>query len=151
MKETVTYLDKNNNRTSKDNAWTVMTQVYNDAGNLQRTGYTVGAAQLKVKQAQNSSTARSLIMAETGKREVLSKNIFKIGRDKKCDIIPETSDKKIDKIHAMLELRQGQWYITDFSKTGVLVNGTKIMPGKPFELVPGSEISLAGKISYFFE
>ena len=42
MRTVTIYLDKNEKQTTKEKAWTVVTKVYNDAGNLQRTGYTLG-------------------------------------------------------------------------------------------------------------
>ena len=47
MRTVTIYLDKNEKQTTKEKAWTVVTKVYNDAGNLQRTGYTLGEAQLR--------------------------------------------------------------------------------------------------------
>ena len=52
MRTVVTYLDKNNKQVNKDEAWTVVTKVYNDAGNLQRTGYSLGEAQKKAAAGQ---------------------------------------------------------------------------------------------------
>ena len=152
MRTVTTYLDKSNNKTTKEKAWTIMTQVYNDAGNLQRTGYTLGEAQLKEKSGSGGSSALKVTSADNGKSEIFSKNIIKIGRDEKCDfIIGEKSEKKIDKVHAMFESCQGKWFITDMSKSGTSLNGQKLTPNVPCELHAGDVICFAGKISFCVE
>lgn len=148
MRTEIIYLDKENNRTTKEKAWTVMTRVYNDAGNLQRTGYSRGEAQLK--ETQNSAgTALELKVRESGKTISFTKNIVKAGRDEKCDlVIGSRADKKLEKIHAMFELRQGVWYVTDLSKTGTFLNGEKLSPNAARELHSGDTVSFAGRAEY---
>lgn len=149
MRTVVTYLDKNNKQVNKDEAWTVVTKVYNDAGNLQRTGYSVGEAQKRA----NSAPAAQLHLTETdtGKEHSFSKNIVKAGRDEGCDLviaIPEK--KKIEKIHAMFELNKNEWYITDMSKGKTSVNGVKLPGNIPQLLKEGDIIDFAGKKQYKF-
>ena len=86
MRTVTTYLDKNKNRTTKENAWTVMTQVFNDAGNLQRTGYSIGEAQARAAKPKEGD-ARTLRLrdVESGEVRSFTKNVVKVGRDEGCD------------------------------------------------------------------
>ena len=149
MRTVVTYLDKNNKQVNKDEAWTVVTKVYNDAGNLQRTGYTIGEAQKKATAGPSASL--HLVDADSGKENVFTKSIVKAGRDAPCDLIISIPEKKkIDKVHAMFEYRENQWYITDLSKGGTLLNGVKLSGGKPYLLHGEDIIDFAGKKKYKF-
>lgn len=144
MRTVTTYLDKNNKQVNKEEAWTVVTKVYNDAGNLQRTGYTIGEAQKKA----NAGQAANLRLADedTGKEQLFTKTIVKAGREAPCDLILTIPEKKkIDKVHAMFEYREGRWYITDLSKGGTSLNGEKLPGGKPRLLNSGDTIDFAGK------
>ena len=147
MRTVITYLDKNKNRTNKENAWTVMTQVYNDAGNLQRTGYSLGEAQLRAAAAKDQSGALRLRDPESGEQFCFTKPLVKVGRDEGCDIVcaHKEDKKKIDKVHAAFELRQGVWHVMDLSKTGVSLNGGKIAPNTPCALKAGDVIELGGR------
>lgn len=147
MRTVVTYLDKNKNRTTKENAWTVMTQVYNDAGNLQRTGYSLGEAQIQATAAANDALSLRLKDAESGETLRFTKTLVKVGRNETCDIVCSKKEdkKKIDKVHASFELRQGVWYVIDLSKSGTWVNGEKIVPGAPHQLKCGDVVDLGGR------
>lgn len=148
MRTETIYLDKENNRTTKEKAWTVTTRVYNDAGHLQRTGVNAGEAQIKAARAGRTVELK-LTAAETGKTVTLNRNVVKAGRDEKCDlVIGNGSDKKLEKIHAMFELRQGAWFVTDLSKTGTFVNGERLAPNVPRELHTGDTVSFAGRAEY---
>ena len=148
MRTEIIYLDKENNRTVKEKAWTVVTRVYNDAGHLQRTGTNAGEAQVKAARAGRTAELK-LTARETGKTVTLTKNVVKAGRDGKCDlVIGSGSDKKLEKVHAMFELRQGAWYVTDLSKTGTFLNGEKLAPNVPRELHAGDTVSFAGRAEY---
>lgn len=150
MRTIVTYLDKDNKQVNKDEAWTVVTKVYNDAGNLQRTGYTIGEAQRKA--TAGPSATLHLTDTDSGKENVFSKTIVKAGREAPCDLIITIPEKKkIDKVHAMFEYREQQWYITDLSKGGILLNGEKLNGGKPYLLHSADVIDFAGKKKYKFE
>lgn len=147
MRTVVTYLDKNNNRVNKEDAWSVMTQVYNDAGNLERTGYSFGAAQIRAN--EKNAGGLSLADAETGKVYSFTQNYVKAGREAPCELIISIPEKKkIDKLHAVFERREGTWFIIDRSKTGTRLNGEKLVPDKQTELKPGDEIDFAGKKKY---
>ena len=149
MRTVVTYLDKNNKQVNKDEAWTVVTKVYNDAGNLQRTGYTIGEAQKKATAAASASLR--LVDADSGKESIFTKSIVKAGRDAPCDLIISIPEKKkIDKVHAMFECRENQWYITDLSKGGTFLNGVKMSGDKPYLLHSEDIIDFAGKKKYKF-
>ena len=145
MRTVTTYLDKNKNRTTKENAWTVMTQVFNDAGNLQRTGYSIGEAQARAAQPTEDD-ARTLRLrdVESGEVRSFTKNIVKLGRDEGCDIVCSKKEdkKKIDKIHASFELREGRWTVMDLSKSGVWVNGIRIPANTPQPVKQGDVIDL---------
>lgn len=147
MRTVVTYLDKDKNRTTKENAWIVVTQVYNDAGNLQRTGYSFGEAQLQASAAANEALMLCLRDTESGELLRIKKNSVKIGRNEDCDIVCSKKEdkKKIDKVHASFELRQGMWYVFDLSKAGTWVNGERIPSGAPHKLQSGDIIDLAGR------
>lgn len=147
MRTTVTYLDKDNKQVNQNEAWTVVTRVYNDAGNLQRTGYTVGEAQKKAM--AGSSAALVLADMDSGKQTAFSGNIVKAGRDPACGLIIDAADKKkIDKIHARFEYREQKWYITDLSKAGTLLNGEKLPAGKAGLINSGDVIDFAGRKKY---
>ena len=144
MRTVTTYLDKSNNKTTKEKAWTIMTQVYNDAGNLQRTGYSAGEAQIKAAQATADTAALDIRDETDGKNWRFTKNIVRAGRDNACDIVFDQKEdkKKIDKIHAVFELRQNIWHVVDMSKTGIRLNGEKIPSGIPKALKAGDEVEL---------
>ncbi len=149
MRTVVTYLDKDKNRTTKENAWTVMTQVFNDAGNLQRTGYSIGEAQTKASQAASSSNTLNLHDETAGKEYLFSKNVVRVGRDSGCDIVFDQKEdkKKIDKIHAVFELRQGVWHVMDLSKSGVWINGERVSPNAANRLQHNDVIDFGGRHS----
>lgn len=150
MRTVVTYLDKNNKQVNKDEAWTVVTKVYNDAGNLQRTGYSIGDAQKNA--AAVSSVNLCLVDADSGKENSFTKKNIKAGRDTACDLVINIPEKKkIDKIHAAFELREGQWYVIDMSKGGTSLNGAKLPSGAPQLLHSGDTIDFAGKKQYRFK
>lgn len=153
MRTVTIYLDKNEKQTTREKAWTVVTKVYNDAGNLQRTGYTLGEAQLRAAApAAGGAAGLTLRDGDTGEKRSFNKNIVKLGRDSACDLVLDlkSDKKKIDKVHATLERREGKWYVIDNSKTGVWVNGQRISSGAPHGLAPGDEIDLAQRKKYIF-
>lgn len=147
MRTVVTYLDKNKNRTTKENAWTVMTQVYNDAGNLQRTGYSLGEAQIQASAAANEAMMLRLRDTESSELIRFSKSLVKVGRNDDCDIVfsKKEDKKKIDKVHAAFELRQGVWYVIDYSKAGTWVNSERISANIPHSLGSGDVIDFGGR------
>jgi len=149
MRTVVTYLDKDKNRTTKEKAWTVMTQIFNDAGNLQRTGYSIGEAQTRETKKDDAGSTRFLSLRDSDNGELLklTKPMIKAGRDESCDIVinKKEAKKKIDKVHAAFELRQGNWFVIDLSKTGVWLNGERIPALVPRPIVPGDVIDLAQK------
>lgn len=146
MRTVVTYLDENRDRTSKEKAWTIMTQIFNDAGNLQRTGYSIGEAQAKAQAGHSSAAASALIICDetSGKEYRFNKPVVKAGRDSSCDMVFDQKEdkKKIDKIHAIFELRQGTWHVLDSSKVGVWINTQKIAPNTPVAVKAGDCIDL---------
>ena len=146
MKTVVTYLDKDGNRTTKENAWKIKTQVYNDAGNLQRTGYSLGEAQIRQNEKENDKSLR-LRIAETGEEKTFSKVMVKIGRDENCDIVfaAKEDKKKIEKVHVAFELREGKWHVINMSKNGTWISDRKLMPNVPTPIEPGDEVSIAGR------
>jgi hypothetical protein len=152
MRTVVTYLDKEKNRTTKEKAWTVMTQIFNDAGNLQRTGYSIGEAQRKETDttADKDSNLLKLKDMDTEKIHVFNKPMVKAGRDESCDLVIDKKEakKKIDKVHAVFELRQGSWHVIDRSKSGVWINGDRIPASIPRPIAPGDIIDLAQKQLY---
>lgn len=152
MRTVVTYLDKEKNRTTKEKAWTVMTQIFNDAGNLQRTGYSIGEAQMKETRASTEKEGSGLRLKdlEEGKTHTFSKPMVKVGRDAVCDLVIDKKElkKKIDKVHAAFELREGRWHVISLSKLGVWVNGEKIPETSPRPLTPGDIVDLAQKQRY---
>lgn len=153
MRTVTIYLDKNEKQTTKEKAWTVVTKVYNDAGNLQRTGYTLGEAQLRAAApAAGGAEGLTLRDGDTGEKRSFNKNIVKLGRDSACDLVLDlkSDKKKIDKVHATFERREGKWYVIDNSKAGVWVNGQRISSGAPHGLAPDDEIDLAQRKKYIF-
>lgn len=150
MKTVSTYLDKNNQRCSKESAWTIMTQVYNDAGNLQRTGYSKGPAQLAAEN-KNSTGKLQLTLLSTGEVRCFEKNLVKLGRDERCDMVISIGEKKkIDKVHAAFELKMGKWNVIDQSKAGVWVNDVKLAPNSPKTLEEGDVIDLGQRFKLRF-
>lgn len=150
MKTVTTYLDKNNNRTTKEKAWVIMTQVYNDAGNLQRTGYSKGAAQIAAEAGQDDSKILKLKDLDTGEEKSFSSTMVKLGRDSSCQIVIDRKEdkKKIDKVHAAFELRMGKWHMIDMSKGGVWVNEIKLAANAPKALEKGDVVDLAHRKKY---
>ena len=149
MRTEVTYLDKNKKQVNKEEAWTVVTKIYNDAGNLQRTGYSIGEAQKKA--GAGASAVLNLTDLDTGKENTFAKTVVKAGREAPCDLIISIPEKKkIDKVHAMFEYREQQWYVMDMSKSGVFINDARIPGGRPFLLHSGDVIDFAGKKKYRF-
>ena len=147
MRTEVTYLDKNKKQVNKEEAWTVVTKIYNDAGNLQRTGYSIGEAQKKA--GAGASAVLNLTDLDTGKENKFTKTVVKAGREAPCDLIISIPEKKkIDKVHAMFEYREQQWYVMDMSKAGILINDVKLPGGRPCLLHSGDVIDFAGKKKY---
>lgn len=152
MRTISTYLDKNNQRTTKEKAWTIVTQVYNDAGNLQRTGYSKGAAQLAAESGKDDGMALKLQDCDTKEIKSFTKTLVKLGRDGACDLVIDlkSDKKKIDKVHVAFELRMGNWHVIDMSKGGVWVNDVKLAPNSPKALEKGDVINLAQKKKFVF-
>lgn len=147
-----TYLDKNNQRTTKEKAWTIVIQAYNDAGNLQRTGYSKGAAQLAAESRHDDIAALRLQDHDSKEIKSFTKALVKLGRDSACDIVIDlkADKKKIDKFHAVFELRMGTWHIIDVSKGGVWLNEVKLVPNSPSVLKKGDVVCLAQKKKFVF-
>ena len=84
-----------------------------------------------------------LIRISSGERVVINKDRFTIGRDLDVDYrIPE--NVSISKCHAMISLKNGDWYITDNgSSNKTFVNGRQLRSHETVLLVDNTEIMLA--------
>lgn len=147
MRTVVTYLDKNKNRTTKENAWTVMTQVFNDSATPLRTVSSAGEAQIRAMHGDTDRPSLCLREESGGKTHSFSKTLVKVGRDTLCDIVFDQKDdkKKIDKVHATFELRMGIWHVIDQSKAGLWLNGQKLIPNVPTAIKQNDTIDLGQK------
>lgn len=113
----------------------------------------LGEAQLRAAApAAGGTEGLTLKDGDTGEKRSFNKNIVKLGRDSACDLVLDlkSDKKKIDKVHATFERREGKWYVIDNSKAGVWVNGQRISSGAPHGLAPGDEIDLAQRKKYIF-
>ena len=80
----------------------------------------------------------------SGKTVRFSKTLLRVGRDASCDLVFDQKEdkKKIDKVHAVFELRQGVWHVMDQSRSGVWINGNRIAANTPTAVHPGDRVEL---------
>lgn len=144
MRTVVTYLDKEKNRTTKENAWTVVTQVFQDSATPLRTVSSAGEAQIRALHGNGDRPSLCLREETSGKTVRFSKTLLRVGRDASCDLVFDQKEdkKKIDKVHAVFELRQGVWHVMDQSRSGVWINGNRIAANTPTAVHPGDRVEL---------
>jgi pSer/pThr/pTyr-binding forkhead associated (FHA) protein len=93
---------------------------------------------------------RSILPTKVGQRLSLTGYPTTLGRD-----IPLLSGEgEISRRHAEINIdpQTGKFYITDLQSTnGVLLQGTKIEPNRPYEILPGMRIGLGQNFLLRFE
>ncbi len=68
---------------------------------------------------------------------------IKVGRDKNCDVVISDIYNEVSRTHAIIEVRNNQYYITDYSTNGTFVNGMEIQNNISTPINDGDRISLA--------
>ncbi len=78
-----------------------------------------------------------------------SNEIVRIGRSDENDCI--LNNKELSRLHCMLELIKGSYYITDLkSKNGISIDGERIPPHEKILVTNNMQILLAGKFPLTF-
>ena len=86
-----------------------------------------------------------LIEAETGEKIIVTKEVFKLGRD------PEQADyasnnKVVGRIHAELVTSNGEYFVIDkYSRNGSYLNGVKLYPNEKNKIKHEDRIKLANQ------
>jgi hypothetical protein len=86
-----------------------------------------------------------LLETETGAKVVITKDIFKIGRDpEQADYAP--NNKVVGRIHAELVTSDGEYFLIDkHSRNGSYLNGVKLYPNEKTKIKHEDRIKLANQ------
>lgn len=92
--------------------------------------------------AKSGKVRCKLIRQGTSESFMLTDGIFRIGYDEqKCDLVLQ--DEYVSQIHAEIYQQDGAWIICDVnSMNGVYIAGTKLLPGRKYELEDGDDIQI---------
>lgn len=83
-----------------------------------------------------------LAIEGSGKMVEFPKDVVEVGRDKICDL--SFDGNYIARRHATFLHERDMWFLRDnFSTNGTWLNGTKIQPGKKYQLAANDEINFA--------
>lgn len=94
-------------------------------------------------QADGSPPGRMVICRRTGRRAVVNKSEFALGRDPKWADFAVEDNSNVSSAHAIIRCVDGQYYIMDTNSTNhVRVNGQQITPNRDISLSPGSVFTL---------
>lgn len=84
-----------------------------------------------------------LTIESSGKTVQFQKEIVEVGRDKMCDLLLE-GKSTIARHQATFLYENNMWFLRDnFSTNGTWINGTKIQPGKKYQLAANDKIDFA--------
>lgn len=98
---------------------------------------------------EKSSNGPYLINTQTGEIISIDSPVFKIGKNKSCDLRLQ-DNKAVSRTHATLYLKNDTCYIKDLNSTnGTKVGEFKIPPETEVEVKNGVEISIADEIFTF--
>ena len=76
-----------------------------------------------------------LLNSETGDRVLLRGNhVFGRNALRSDTVLP---DPEASLLHAVLRWREGQWFVTDHSRNGSLLDGRRLQPNEPAPLAAG--------------
>lgn len=83
-----------------------------------------------------------LIRQSTNESIMLTDGIFRIGQDeRKCDLVLQGD--YVSQLHAEIYRQDGMWVICDVnSVNGIYIAGTKLLPGRKYELENGDDIQI---------
>jgi len=76
---------------------------------------------------------------------IIDRSGFRIGREKRCDLI--IPDSKISRLHAEISCQRGQYLLRDLGRTTTKVNGRKI--SEPYKLQVGDVVQI-GRYEFAF-
>jgi len=86
---------------------------------------------------------RLLIASGEEKREInITKKTISIGRGSKDDINLPSPDFSISRAHALLDFKDGSFYLTPSGINGTLVNGQELAINKEIKIAAGDEIKI---------
>lgn len=92
-----------------------------------------------------------LTAAATGENISFHKPAVTVGRNADCDLLLKERGS-VSRQHATFFYEDNTWYLRDdFSKNGTWINGTKLLPGKKYQLAFNDEISFAMEEKFMFE
>lgn len=106
--------------------------------------------ELSVFERQLYSDILRLTITSSGKTVQFQKNVIEVGRNKMCDLLLEDKPT-VARRQATFLYEKDTWFLRDnFSTNGTWLNGTKIQPGKKYQLVVNDEIDFAMAESVIF-
>ncbi|WP_372793715.1 RDD family protein [Lutibacter sp.] len=74
-------------------------------------------------------------------------NQIKIGRSSACDVVIADANSQVSRLHAIIEIRNNQYYIIDQSTNGTFINGIAIPNNSTLPINNGDIISLADEVT----
>lgn len=103
--------------------------------------------ELKVKKKKAQAI---LIRMKTGKSYLIEKEIYRVGKEKRCcDLFIDDNDY-ISKRHADIITRENRYYVIDRNSTNkTFVNGEQIPPEKEVEIFSGMKIQFVNEVFVF--
>jgi len=79
---------------------------------------------------------------EDSREVILNKDLISIGRSSKDDVVLESPDFSISRSHAILEVRDGAYFLTPSGINGTSVNGKELELKEEVKIEPGDEIQI---------
>lgn len=108
-----------------------------NAGQAQPQVGQPGAPEPESKQEEIVAVLRKL---PDGPAYMLGQAGFRIGREKRCDLV--IADRAVSRLHAEIAYSRGQYLLRDLGRGGTKVNGKKI--GEPHKLRVGDIVQIGG-------
>lgn len=117
--------------------------IMNQYGNYNKQiAYAENVYESDLSNSRSSKQRCVIVKQSTGERFMLRDGIFRIGRNaKKCDLVLE--DEAVSLLHAEVYRQDDAWIICDVNScSGVYIAGTKLLPGRKYELEDGDDIQI---------
>lgn len=96
-----------------------------------------------VQRPASNMLYRLLVDSGEQKEEiVITKDVISIGRSSKDDVILPSPDYSISRSHAMIEVRDGDFYLMPYGINGTFLNGQELELKKEVKISPDDEIKI---------
>lgn len=118
--------------------------IMNQYGNYNKQiAYAENVYESDLSNSRSSNQRCVIVKQSTGESFMLRDGIFRIGRNaKKCDLVLE--DEAVSLLHAEVYRQDDAWIICDVNScSGVYIAGTKLLPGRKYELEDGDDVQIS--------